>query len=57
MLHAARILFSYDDGFCERFITPSGARPSLPAECVSVLFSSSHPTTYGWRRYVTIRRC
>ena len=30
-----------DDGFCERFITPSGARPYLPAKRVFVVFSSS----------------
>lgn len=46
-----------DDGFRERFITPAGARPSLPAECSFVRISNFHRAIRESMGYVTIRRC
>lgn len=46
-----------DDGFRERFITPSGARLFLPAECLFVQFSkfsSSHAWVKGLRNYSSL---
>lgn len=44
-------------GFCERFITPSGARPYLPAECMFVLLlqlSSSKIWVEALRNYSSL---